>query len=138
MLNNLSQVPWSDSADSWVRMTSRRVQGGGNSQDVRANQRQVRAYNQLRRAKSTLQSSSSPRVVYNSWNEYQQALREQDAASGSWTSRRGGEGRTNRLGSAMNQAQENSNANLSFNLIDTYRLEASKREISRNRKKKQF
>ena len=105
-LNNLSQVPRYDDDEAVSGSSSRR--SNFKQEVVKKNLRQVREYNELRRAKSTLCQKS--RKVYNSWEEYKAANPDNTPT---WTTRR-----------SSNSSKLNgpTSTGIEFNLVDMYRL----------------
>lgn len=116
-LKNLSQVPRYDVVDASNEST--RFQRG-NLNEARANRRQVRDYNELRRAKSSLhsmaRSHASPRQVYNNWKEYEAANPE--GLDGSVWAHNWSQRPQKKVDSTKTEE-----SNLGFDLVDTYRYQ---------------
>lgn len=113
-LKNLSQVPRYDVVDASDEGRFQR----GDLNEARANRRQVRDYNEMRRSKSSLhsmaRSHASPRQVYNNWKEYEAANPE--GLNGSVLAHNWSQRPQRKIDSAKPVE-----SNLEFDLVDTYR-----------------
>lgn len=124
-LNNLSQVPRYDDP----------IAAAKGDPEVRENRRQVRDYNELRRAKSSLHELTrtrenhrygSPRKqVYNNWAEYKAENPGDELINGSvWAqtwSKRSHKKREEPIGSGRNVLDSWQSDTAGVDLVDTYR-----------------